>query len=187
MAGPTEATMAPGAVPLRDIQGLDAIPWWPPAPGWWALAAALLLVALALRYARPRECPPWRLPIATLGSWRRAARQELRTLRRQAADQPAKETVGKLSELLRRIAMARLGRAACAGLTGEDWLRWLTDHDPRGFDWQRHGIPLLATPYAPPRTAANDATALLTLIDAAAAWAEARPARQRGAEDTGGV
>ena len=42
--------MEPGTLVLRDIHGLDAIPWWPMAPGWWYLiGAAVLLLLLALR------------------------------------------------------------------------------------------------------------------------------------------
>jgi hypothetical protein len=48
-----------------------------------------------------------------------------------------KPVATEFSELLRRIAMARHGRTACAGLHGEDWLAWLTEHDPKGFDWRR--------------------------------------------------
>ena len=56
----------------------------------------------------------------------------------------------ELSELLRRVAMARLGREACAGLVGEAWLAWLAEQDPKGFDWRTRGRPLLDAPYAPP-------------------------------------
>ncbi|AGA89919.1 hypothetical protein Thimo_1116 [Thioflavicoccus mobilis 8321] len=185
MAGPT---LAPAATPLRDIHGIDGVPWWPPAPGWWVLAAALLLLALALRYRRPRGRRSWRLPVPTIGSWRHAAARELRALRRRAAGQSTKETAGELSELLRRIAMARIGRTACAGLTGQDWLDWLAANDPNGFDWARQGRLLLVAPYAPPASSAGDAATLATLtslIDAATAWAEARPAR-RPTRNTGG-
>ena len=34
-------------LPLRDIHLPGPIGWWPPAPGWW-LVAALVLVAVAL-------------------------------------------------------------------------------------------------------------------------------------------
>ena len=57
--------------------------------------------------------------------------------------------LAELSELLKRIAMARHGRVACAGLQGQAWLDWLSAQDPNGFDWRQHGQPLIHAPYAP--------------------------------------
>jgi hypothetical protein len=86
-----------------------------------------------------------------------------------APKQELKQTAGELSELVRRIAIARLGRESCAGLTGEDWLDWLGGHDPKGFDWTRRGRVLLSAPYAPPAKA-DRPEELLALIDAAYDW-----------------
>ncbi len=54
-----------------------------------------------------------------------------------------------LSEYLRRIALKRFSRKECAGLVGQDWLKWLAAHDPQNFDWEKKGIPLIDIPYAP--------------------------------------
>jgi hypothetical protein len=89
-------------------------------------------------------------------------------LRRHVAKADAKETAGELSELLRRIAMARYGRSTCAGLSGEEWLDWLQNKDPTGFDWRTKGLPLLDLPYAPPGQTAT--ATLRPLIDAALVW-----------------
>ena len=157
---------------LRDIRGLDAIPWWPPAPGWWLLilSATLLLWAItrwtpALKVVKLRRRPVWQ----------RSAANQLRALRRRIGQEDLKTLAGELSELLRRVAMARCGRDSCAGLSGRDWLAWLKRHDPLGFDWEKHGTVLTSVPYAPPG-AHGSATLLQTLIDAALAWT--RPAEE---------
>ena len=80
---------------------------------------------------------------------------------------PTQQIAIELSELLRRIAIARLGRAHVAGLSGESWLTWLQQHDPAGFDWPRFGKPLLTLPYAPPGSSQENVEQLLPLIDAA--------------------
>lgn len=172
--------MFPEANQLRDIEAALGNPWWPLAPGWWLLLAALALLVLVLW----RFDLVWRLrvpiPLVTLGSWRWDAGRELRQLRRDATDASAKDTATELSELLRRIAMARHGRGACAGLHGADWLGWLAEHDPKGFDWRDQGRLLLAAPYAPPTRTATDLNALLRLIDAAMEWVvagEPKPVR----------
>ncbi|QGU33052.1 DUF4381 domain-containing protein [Thermochromatium tepidum] len=153
---------------LRDIHDLPPLPWWPPAPGWWLLALALC----ALGYALWR----WRVPLSlrvpipgiTLGTWRWEAAQALRDLHRRArAGQDTKTLAGELSELMRRIAMARLGRSACAGLTGTDWLAWLAANDPNGFPWHERGQALVVAPYAPPGIQVPE---LQALIAAAAGW-----------------
>ena len=44
-------------LPLRDIHLPGAIGWWPPAPGWWLLAALVLagLALYAVHYYRGRH------------------------------------------------------------------------------------------------------------------------------------
>ncbi len=157
---------------LRDIRDIPAIPWWPPAPGWWLLLLAL--VALVYAVWRWRTPLSLRIPIPgiTLGTWRWDAAAALRHLKRRAREGgDAKALAGELSELLRRIAMARLGRPACAGLTGQAWLDWLSTHDPNGFPWHERGRLLLVTPYAPPGAGGDD---IRTLIEAAEGWVSAR-------------
>jgi hypothetical protein len=157
----------PLQLPLRDIHGIDAVPWWPPAPGWWLLAiGGLLLVALRGRWRL------WWMP-----AWRRAAIIELRPLRRVSQQLSPRERIAAFSALLRRIAMARHGRAVCAGLQGSAWLDWLSAQDPVGFDWRCHGQILLHAPYAPPALSETDRTQLEAelqrLINAAEAWVSA--------------
>lgn len=151
---------------LHDIRGLDPIPWWPPAIGWWLLAAGAVVLLFALR---PLLRNLLRYPA---GSWRRSAWKQLCTLQRQADRMPPMQLAAELSELLRRIAMARLGRSSAAGLSGERWLSWLREHDPAGFDWNRHGHPLLTLPYAPPGSDTADSRQLRLLIDAAFPWVD---------------
>lgn len=164
--------MEPVLDQLRDIQGISGVPWWPLAPGWWILLGvlmALAFVAYHWRFILRLRVP---IPGITLGTWRWDAAAELRSLRRRAREgQDTKTTVGELSELLRRIAMARWGRESCAGLTGEDWLGWLAAKDPAGFPWESRGRSLITHPYAPP--SARDERDLLDLIDAAYAWVSA--------------
>ena len=87
----------------------------------------------------------------------------------------------ELSELLRRIAMARCGREACAGLSGEAWLDWLSQNDPRRFDWRARGRLLLELPYRPPDDTDYGAQ-MHELVDAALAWTSADGAGRRAAE-----
>lgn len=151
---------------LRDIHGLDPVGWWPPAPGW-IVAGILALLVLAGLYRL------WRSGYEFLG-WRHDARRRLRDLRRRLREQGPKPSAAELSELLRRIAVARCGRASCAGLAAEEWLDWLARNDPQGFDWRNEGRLLLSLPYAPDgRVDAAQAAQLERLIDAALKWVAA--------------
>jgi hypothetical protein len=172
--------MQPVLEQLRDIRGIDGVPWWPLAEGWWVLLAVILLLGFAAY--RWRTILRLRVPIPgiTLGTWRWDAAAALRDLRRRArAGQDTKATAGELSELLRRIAMARLGRDACAGLTGPGWLAWLSANDPAGFPWQARGTLLITSPYAPP--GAGGERELDALIVAAYAWISAPDRKSKGA------
>lgn len=152
---------------LHDIHELDPVSAWPLATGWWLLlaaVAALILLIIVLRRWRP----DWQRYLPQRG-WSRHAASELNRLHERVGRSDARTLSAELSELLRRIAIARCGRRHCAGLYGKAWLAWLADHDPDGFDWRDHGQLLLALPYAPPGEAA-EAPRLHVLIDAALAW-----------------
>lgn len=157
---------------LRDIHGLGAVPWWPLAPGWWYLAGlvCLLLLSIGIRY--------WLFYNAGWLGWRGDARRQLRQLKKSLATDAPHAVAGRLSELLRRIAMVRSGRQQAAGLTGDSWLLWLAEQDKTGFDWERQGQVLLTAPYMPPEMAV-ERDELAALIRAATRWIDAsRPAKQ---------
>ncbi|MCX5569280.1 MULTISPECIES: DUF4381 domain-containing protein [Kaistia] len=98
---------------LRDIVLPAPVPFWPPAPGWWILAAAVLagLVLLAARQVVRRRHDAYR-------------RQALREL--AALPEPL-DAAGaqRLSSILKRTALVAFPRSEVAALTGVAWLRFL--------------------------------------------------------------
>ena len=165
--------MDTGMTVLHDIHGLDAVPWWPLAPGWWYVAGlvGLLLLCISVRY--------WLIHNAGWLGWRGDARRKLRALKKALASEDPHVVAGRLSELLRRIAMVHSGRREAAGLTGATWLHWLMEHDNTGFDWERRGQILLTGPYMPPAMPI-ERDDLATLIRAATRWINAsRPTGQK--------
>jgi hypothetical protein len=145
---------------LRDIHGLDSAPLWPVAPGWWVLLAAgvaILLLGAWWRRARVHS------------DWRADAYAQLRQIRANRRRTDPREVLAELSELLRRIAIARFGRRVAAGLSGEAWLEWLERHDPSGFDWRTDGRILIEAPYAPPG-APFDPAHVGQVIEAVRGW-----------------
>ena len=153
---------------LRDIQDLDPVSWWPPATGWWLLLllTLTLIIGLVLWLRNLRKYPP--------GSWHRDAYQNLVKLKKQASNLSDSQLAGQLSGLLRRIALVRLGREQAAGLSGDAWLEWLQEQDPRAYDWRQKGRLLLTLPYAPATDSSDNKAQLLELVRAAIAWTEKR-------------
>ncbi len=168
---------------LRDIHGLDPISWWPPATGIWVglLLGVLFLLLLSLLVRHLILYPP--------GSWRGAARAAVRQLQRRRREQTPKQTLSELSELLRRIAMARFGREGLARLSGREWLEWLQESDPSGFPWVEKGELLTTLPYAPddqqvdPRRIDELIDATLTLIGSSREDARRQKRRWLGRRD----
>ena len=157
--------MEPTADILRDIHGLDAVPWWPLAPGWWLLLGLLLLLLLgtAIRY--------WLYYCGLVPGWRGDARRQLRDLKKALRQGDARDVAGNLSILLRRVAIARSGRHAAAGLAGDEWLAWLAANDSTGFNWTKHGSILLQAPYMPPDMPVKR-DAVMKLVVAAMRWVD---------------
>ena len=160
--------MQPAWDQLRDIRGLDPLPWWPLPPGWWFVLAGVLILVLILYFARYL----WRH--GGPADWRGEATRQIRSLRERLAWADARTLAGELSELLRRIAIARAGRRDCAGLVNDQWLDWLEAHDPNGFPWRTEGRILVQLPYAPPGDRSS-AAGLQRLVDAAEEWTRKAP------------
>jgi hypothetical protein len=142
---------------LRDWHLPDPVSWWPPAPGWWLVAAAAL-VALVLVV---RLWFRWRRRT----SLQRAARRELERLGRElAADGDRRRYLAELSRLLRRLALARYPRAQVAGLTGDDWLAFLDATGGDGEFSQGVGRVLVESAYRPADETAFDPERLAALV-----------------------
>lgn len=94
---------------LHDIVLPGDVSWWPPAVGWYVVFALLLLVAIRFLW---HAWVQW-----NVNAYRREALVELS----EACDA---ETV---AEILRRAALVFAPRNAIAGLSGEAWVKWLTD------------------------------------------------------------
>ena len=98
---------------LHDIVLPVPVSYWPPAPGWWILALAMLAVAVILivrlvaRYRR--------------NAYRRAALRELDAIG------PAVDGASAMhiSAVLKRTALVAFPREQVAGLTGPAWLAFL--------------------------------------------------------------
>lgn len=103
---------------LRDIHEPAMISSWPPAPGWWLLAALAsvfviyLLVLMIRRWLADR--------------YRREAISELQqlTLHWQSHGNDT-QYLQDLQTLLKRVALTRFPRDDVAGLTGEAWVQFL--------------------------------------------------------------
>lgn len=114
---------APGPV-LRDIHPAT-VSWWPPAYGWWVLAAVTIVVlALGVRWTGR-----W---LARRRRMRRAARQIAEARERYRQSGNITVLAGELSHWLRRAA--RLYDPASVRLEGDAWQQFLDQHAPRGMD-----------------------------------------------------
>jgi len=100
---------------VRDVH-VPVQSWWPPAPGWWlVLVLVLCLIAFvaSLVFKRKRGY-----------RWIALAEAELARLEsdfeRDEAD--AQTTIKRLSVLMRRSAIAALGRERVARATDDNWI-----------------------------------------------------------------
>lgn len=106
---------------LRDIHLPEMIAFWPPAPGWWLLAATVLAgLLLALCERRRRQSSVRRAALRELDALEVDARRGLET----------GEVASRLQALLRRVALVRKGRDVVAPIYGQPWFEMLAE--PRG-------------------------------------------------------
>jgi len=124
---------------LKDIRGLDAISFWPLAPGWWLLLLLGVAFLYGLYWLRQRYRP---------APWVKSARRQIK-VQQQRLQQGEVVANRDILLLLRRIALARAPRVDVASLQGEPWLAWLRENDPRSFDWGVYRQELIVSQYQP--------------------------------------
>ncbi|WKD51315.1 DUF4381 domain-containing protein [Microbulbifer spongiae] len=105
---------------LHDIREPASVSWWPPAPGWWLLAALIsaCLVGVCLGIVRRR-----------IKARRNRYRVEAVALLR-AVDTSQSTASAEMNEILKRVAVTSFGRMQCANLTGPQWLTFLQNTAP---------------------------------------------------------
>jgi hypothetical protein len=91
---------------LRDLALPPEVPLWPPAPGWWIVAAAGLAAVVILSAAA-------------------LARYRANAYRREALRQLDAVDSEGISTVLKRTALAAWPREQVATLTGSAWLAFL--------------------------------------------------------------
>ncbi len=107
---------------LRDIHLPQTGGFWPPAPGWWLLAAVFLIVMAALAWLVHRH---YRRNL-----WLKLAKAELSGLERSAVKEP--QWFAMVNSLLKRVARERYPGEHPEALSGEQWGAFLLNHLPDG-------------------------------------------------------
>ncbi len=149
---------------LIDIQGLDHIGIWPLAWGWLAIITFLMIgLSIILFFMLKR--------LRYNNSWQYKAFLRLQEIQQLIPNNSPKIVLQNLSLELRKIAMLTTQREQCAGLIGMQWLQWLHDHDPSGFNWVDNGKLLIESQYMP-QSVSTDIQQLKQLIVAAKGWVQ---------------
>lgn len=96
---------------LQDIVPGPDVPFWPPAPAWYFVLAAVVIQLLMLSI---RGAVAYRA-----GAYRRQALRELSEL--------GMGDCWELSVLMKRVALVAYPREKVASLTGKAWVNFLTE------------------------------------------------------------
>jgi len=130
---------AAASLDLRDIHAAPLPGLWPPAPGWWVLAAVLLAVLTVLAVWGYRRYRAYRQKCQIM--------HEIEQITARYKKGNTAIFVTEISTLLRRVALRRYARAQVAPLTGAAWLRFLDDTGGEGEFEKGVGRILEVGPY----------------------------------------
>ncbi|WP_342447551.1 DUF4381 domain-containing protein [Legionella israelensis] len=161
-AAPAQAKSTPESLKqLKDIHLPAPISWWPLAPGWYILAALLLFIFLALAYKiyqRYLDSRPKKQALKLLDEYYQQYEKQ----------RNCSFISARVSELLKRVALAYYPRKNVAGLKGEDWIHFL-NRTGKEVNFNPVKNMLLELPYQP-----NETCSLKPLFTRAERWIKQR-------------
>lgn len=125
---------------LHEIHLPTPIGWWPLAPGWYVLTLCFLLAITGLMFSLYRR--------HTNGKPKREAIHLLKCFEQQYQKNPQDSQIisARVSELLKRVALAYYPRTTVAGLQGDAWIAFLNEKS-HNLDFQMVEKELLELPY----------------------------------------
>ena len=103
------------SLPLRDIHLPLPVGIWPLAPGWWCLIAALIAAIAVILILIQRHRRPSALKQALAEVDRLLGTSEISNVRRNQ----------EISLILKKLAVTTYPREDVAGLSGQDWIKWV--------------------------------------------------------------
>lgn len=133
-------TSNPALQQLKDIHLPPAIAMWPTAPGWimlYIIIIALLGYAVYGRYQTRKRRQIIKYALQQLS--------QLQTLSHHNPDNI--NIAAEISTLIRRTALYYFPRDAIAGLSGQDWLKFLNDSVQTTQFTEASGQLLIDAPY----------------------------------------
>ncbi|MDX1756643.1 MAG: DUF4381 domain-containing protein [Marinobacter sp.] len=135
---------------LRDIHLPEPGGFWPPAPGWWALALIVMVLVTVLAI--------WLVRKHRRNRWIALALAELDAL----AEQQRRDTAWfvRLNELLKRSARHRYPDRVPEALSGQSWIDFLLETSPRDRIAARPVVAALVASSWQPRPSCNPDQAL---------------------------
>ena len=151
--------MNPGtqaALQLRDIHLPGAPSFWPPAPGWWLLAAVTIALLVWVSMVALRRYRIHRR--------RKAVLVALVNMEERFASDRSPERLASISLLLRRLALLCYPREQVAALSGKAWLHFLDDSGGDGRFTNGPGRVLASGPYQRSLPAELDIAGLVALV-----------------------
>ncbi|MBT8049095.1 MAG: DUF4381 domain-containing protein [Xanthomonadales bacterium] len=153
---------------LNDIVLPEAVPWWPPAPGWYVLAA---LLVLCFGYILVR-----RLRTRRRNRYRKLALLELAAIRQQGSA----EALQSLPGLLKRTALSVWPREQVASLSGLEWYRFLDESADMDLFCSQAGVTLETMAYSATTETFPGKMERDLLLDASEHWLRNHSADNRG-------